>query len=236
MTAANLKHRLLRLLHIENPGSSPDYIAQDVTEAVNAAYQVLWTTVPRNERSHYTRTISSITLVPGTWQYDLATTQGVFTPVYLDLGYKILAPANSKNEVLNYYRNQGLSESVTGRPDIYYCERIAQNADSATKTTLLLAPTPAAAESLHVEVEKIAPRFTTAEFCADSPPSLQIPHDYAESILLPVALHFAARSHWFNRPELLPVLKQDAEAALIRAGATDTNVLSAEKGETPSDT
>ena len=225
MTANDLKQRMLRILGYTTTGTAPDAAVDDVTQAVNQAYQILWFNVPINQRTHYTRRIDQISLTAGTNSYQLAEdVQSVLPPVRLTQDDRTVLPASHKSEVINYgfVTGRTVSDTSNNRPETYYTERVAQNQDDGTRIRLLLAPTPATAETLDVEVEISAPEFSAADFCSETPPSLRIPHDYAESLLFPVAAYLlAGRSTYFNQQEKLQTLQADYQRALASVGASD---------------
>lgn len=233
MTPADLKHRLLRLLRVESPGTAPSYIQDDVTIAVNAAYQTLWLDVPETRRSHYTRRIDTVALTAGTHEYVLDDdVANVLGPIYRVTDSEPLMPLASKHDFLNYGPiAKGLAQAPNGPPEAYYLDRRSTTADAGTETRLFIAPTPAADVSIEMEVEIRCPRFATADFCADVPPKLQIPQEYVESTLLPVATWYAAGSHWFTDRDgaLTQRLQSEATRALARMGVTDPQQFGAEK-------
>lgn len=239
MTAAELKHRLLRVVSVEIPGNAPSYVEDAVTNAVNHAYQVLWTDVPRERRAAYTRRIDEVSLVAGTDTYQLGSdVQAVLNPVRLKTDQRTVRAAETKYEVTNYGFISGslTADSSNTRPEIYFTESIYQNADDAQRIRVIVAPTPATDETLEIEVEVQAPEFSTADFCAGSPPALRIPNDYVESILLPIAAyHLATQSNWFSNPDKLPAIEQEYGRALVRAGINPPPTIAVATGRSETD-
>lgn len=239
MTAKDLKLRLLRLLGYDDPGTATVAAQDDVTQAVNQAYQLLWNDVPVSSRTHYTRRIDQVALTAGEKSYLLASdVQNVLPPVRLVQGDRALMPAEHKSEVLSYGLLQGstLPDTTNTRPEVYFLERIAQSQDDGTRSRLLVAPTPSTAETMEVEVETQAPSFTTADFCSGTPPALQIPHAYAESLLFPVAAGLlAGRSTHFYRNDLMPTIQADYQRALQSVGLSDPLPTAAENAQKPGD-
>ena len=230
MTAKELFQRLLRAVDMEFPGVTPSYIQDDIAIAVNQAYQVLYLDVPREYRCHYTRDFTTVNLLAGQGSYSLAGTQGLLSPVYYASDSKVLAGTANKYEILNYHNLIGnaCATQIDARPQVYYLERSASVLDDSTTLTLYVAPTPIAAEVLNLEVERMAPSFTAADFCATTPPPLRMPHDYIESLLLPVATYMVARSAWFDNEEKIEMYREDYQRTLIRAGASDPQNLAAD--------
>lgn len=223
MTPAQLKHRLLRLLHVEQPGSAPAYVQDDVTQAINTAYQILWTAVPQDRRSHYTRRADTVTLASGDTSALMAEdVAGILGPIRRQADKKQLLPLTHESEYLNWTHLAGSgSGSADGKPRAYWIQRTFQAADDATQIRIFVAPTPTASTTLEIPVEMQAPRFETADFCADPQPTLRIPHAYIESLLLPVALYYASASAWFTKTDMLPRIESDAQRALAQIGVTD---------------
>tara|TARA_R110000772_G_scaffold143235_1_gene252758 strand:- start:27819 stop:28541 length:723 start_codon:yes stop_codon:yes gene_type:complete len=240
MTATELKDRLLRIISYDRPASAPTSAKDDVTLAVNHAFQVLWTDVPREYRTHYTKRVDTVPLVAGTNSYELASdVQGVMPPISFLTDRSPLHAATYLSEVVQYGFIRGTTSTSTNnaRPSIYYLERLGQVASDGTRINLLVAPTPVVAESLLVNVEITAPRFVVADFCSDSPPPLQMPHEYAESLLLPIASYLlAARSQRTSLTANIEALQADYSAALRRAGATDPTATATVSDRTNDDT
>lgn len=245
MTAADLKHRLLRVIWQNSPGGAPAQAQDDVTHAVNQAYQFLWTMPPKEFRTHYTRRIDTVALVIGTSSYELGDdVQSVLPGVRLVSDHRLVRAATSKSEVQNYGFLRG---STTGsvdnaRPEIYYCETLAENNDDATTVTLMLAPTPAAVENMAVEVEALAPVFTTEDFCDETPPKLRMPHNYAETLLYPIAAWFlASQSTYFagGQPQSagrMAAIQAGYEQALQAVGMTVPDSTSVKEAHHTGDT
>lgn len=230
MTAKELKHRLLRLIRQDYPGTEPAYLGDDVTQAVNWAYQVLWSQVPEEKRSHYTRRIDTISLAAGSREYSLAAdVQDVIGPLYRVTDESPLMPLRHKSDLFGYgARVKGEASLSNGPVEAFYVERLHQTEDNATRIKLWVAPTPTAAVNVRVEVEIQAPRFTREDFCSVSPPKLQMPHAYVESLLLPVAGRYMMLSSHFNNPALGEQLEKEAQRALAAVGVTDPQVALAE--------
>ena len=230
MTAKDLKHRLLRIIRQDHPGTEPSYLGDDVTQAVNWAYQVLWSQVPEDRRSHYTRRLDTISLVAGTREYALAEdVQDVIGPVYRITDESPLMPLRHKTDVLTYAARVKETRTLDNGPvEAFYIERLNQLADDATRIKLWVAPIPVAAVNLRAEVETQAPRFERDDFCSATPPKLQIPHAYVESLLLPVAARYMMLSNRFNNAALGEQLEKEATRALAAVGVTDPQVALAE--------
>jgi hypothetical protein len=239
MTTAELKRRLLRVVGIENPGSAPDFLVDAVVNAVNHAFQVLWSDVPRDRRSHYTRREDTVTLSAGSSEIVLAPeVQNVLPPVRALPQKKPLMPLGHKSEIENYgmLRGGANGETTNGTPVVYYVDAVHQSASNATRTTLAVAPTPAIDTDILIDVELRAPSFVSGDFCGVSTPALPIPNDYAESVLLPIAtFHIATQSTYFKRPEAMPAIQGEYDKALLRAGISDPTTTAPQANRRPSD-
>ena len=239
MTLNQLSKRLLRVINHTTTGSAPENAWDDVVQAINWAYQFLWTRIPVEKRTHYTRRFDEVELIAGTNTYTLSSdVQGVLNPAYLASGNQQVSAATHKSTVLNFGLAIGnkATDVTNGRPEVYYVNSSGQSQDDGTKIELIVAPTPAAAETLKIEVEVEAPEVVRADLCSETPPALRIPNDYAESLLYPVAAHhIATHSTHFNRPERLAGIDQDYQAALALAGVTDPSQTAVKNSHHPGD-
>lgn len=239
MTASELKHRLLRVVGVSIPASAPAYIVDDVVQAVNHAYQVLWQDVPRERRAAYTRRIEQTTIPLGQNSVTLdKAIQSVLPPVrVLPLSTPLMV-ANHKTEVENHglIIGNATGETTNSVPVVYYLDRLHQEKSDAILLRVIVAPTPSVETEITFEAEVYAPSFSAEQFCSATPPPLRIPHDYAESVLYPIAaFHLATQSQWFTKPESLPGIEAEYERAKLRAGISDPATTAATSSTKPAD-
>jgi len=231
MTAPELKKAVLR--RIGFVGAAPTVVVDDFVVAFNQAIQQLRSDLPQEARLHFTRDTESVTMVPGTYSYDLPdTVRAVVSPARLTSDNRQLHPVATEFEILNFAALHGGSASVS-RPLVYLVHTVKQDEVDATKIQIWVAPTPTASDTLRVEVERELDIFENEDFCADSAATIPMPHQYVESILVPMVAYNMSRSLWFDKKDLLPVLEADHIVALRRAGLTDPRIPSVTNSAVP---
>ena len=202
---------------MDNGGNAPAYIQQEVPQAVNSALQVMWLDVPRERRSHYTRTITELDVDAGIDNYIIPKTQGILSPVWHKDDKCPLTPLTTKYEALAFTALD--DRAAHGRPFAYFAERTATQ--DGTQINIMLQPVPIEDETIVLEVETMAPSYDLEDFCCESCPVIPLPMQYIESLLLPLANYYMARSSWFDNHQLFQAIERDYQRALMRAGATD---------------
>jgi len=226
MNGNDLLNDLLRKLYIEDPTALAGVILtglqNDCVDAINRAFQTIWT-APYDffRKKHFDFNTAS-----GTQEYTLdQALQEIIGPVKVNGGTPHLRPIKDRGDFDNYAtRFQGsLTNAVANaQPVAYYLERLWQDGADSTVVKMLFTPTPDTAYSIDFEGSTEAPSFTLAELQAE--PDLPIPHNYVESILLPVARLFVARSHYFmadQRPGEIQAMQQDFIVAMGQLGDSD---------------
>lgn len=230
MNGNDLLNDLLRKLYIEDPaglsGTILTGLQADCVDAINRALQTLWT-APFDffRRRHF-----QFNTVSGTQEYDLEAATGlalqeVLGPVKINGATPHLRPVRDRGDFDNYATRflSSLTNTVANaRPVAYYLERLFQNAADGVQCKMLFTPTPDDAYSVDFEGSVEAPTYTLAQLQAE--PDIPIPHSYVESVLLPVARLFVARSHYFmadQRQAELQNLQQDFMVAMRQLGDTD---------------
>jgi hypothetical protein len=237
---AFLKALLRRVNVTGDPTTYDSYYFSEVTDATNAAFQIMWTDIPRANRLHYSRSTISVSLLDGTNKYTLPdNVQSVLANPFMASDNVPLQPVTYLSDIHGFDALTASSKTTLSRPIVYYDEAEGiDDAAEATQINLWVAPTPDTDETLTVRVELEAPRIEVDAFCADPSPVLPIPHKYVESTLLPIAAYQLALST--NRIKLLdvqmiPKLQEAANNALRRAGVTIPTVAAAANSTRPSD-
>lgn len=239
MTPEEFVRACLRQLGVTADGDLRTYIKEDIANRTNQAFQFLWNWIPRERRTHYTKGEITVALVAGVRKYDLPnSSQSLLAPVRYTTDDVELSPVNTKWDILNFDKTNPDLASNT-RPLAYFIDRVnAGSADAvqneAIKSILYVAPAPVTGENLSLDIETEAPHIEYTDFCAVDAPQLPMPHQYVESILLPVTAWFCTRSFYFNQLDKTELFKADFETALQMAGATDTQIATLLNREVPS--
>lgn len=226
MNSLELKQDLLRKLYIEDSsaltGVILDGLEADVVTAINESFQSLWTA----PFDHFRRKHFTFPTVIGTSAYTLdQTVQDVLGPVKANDATPHLRPIKDRGDFDNYatrFKKALTNSSSNARPEAYFLERLFRDAADSALIKMLLTPAPDAVYTIDMEASTEAPSFTLAEI--DSAVALPIPHQYVETVLLPIARMNVTRSHYFladERPTELQKMEQDFIAARKQIGDTD---------------
>lgn len=237
MDGKQLRDDLLRKLYLQDAASAPLEIKDDVTTAINRAFQDIWTQAP----DHFRRQKLTLTTVAAQDSYGLPqNVQEILGPVRIDRAF--LALITNKGDILAFNtRFQGdlTVGSGSGQPQAYFLERLFQSHTVEDNTTInmILAPTPDQAYTVEYECSTEAPIFERTDWCDTPAPVLPIPHKYVESILAPIARFFLMDSHYFTDFERSAMFKDGYLRALRTLGVSDPQVppLANPKIERPND-
>ncbi len=82
--------------------------------------------------------------------------------------------------------------------------------------TLMVTPAPADDVTILADVILEPPRYDWSDVVQGTP--LNLPHRYAETLLIPLVRDWATSHELFAEPELLPQIKQQAEMARLVLG------------------
>lgn len=96
-------------------------------------------------------------------------------------------------------------------PRAYHVVAAHESTGDNVSLTLLLAPTPDENLDVKADVIREAPRYLWADVQAGT--ALQLPHRYAESLLVPLVRDWATSHEWFTNKELLPQIQAQANTA-----------------------
>ena len=244
MTLKEIRDNALRMLWLENPSTAPDYIFEDVTTAINAAFQLLWQT-PKD----YFRKQEITVTVPDAGHVVLDNSiQEVIGPVWVAAEndrevHRILDQSDWNQLYQRYFGKSTEGEAITAgvaRVSYYFLRERAQVGEDNVNLRLDVKPPPASGATVSVTLlASTQPQVkTVAEIqTLDGTETVGMPHKYVETILLPVVRMMATRSHFFWEKDKLPLIQQDAAQALAMLGLSDpemgTNSAFAERAMAP---
>ena len=202
------------------PGNSaaPEIMRRRIFNDLNSAMQLLWSKGHRF-LDFYTRKEITAVIQAGTNNASLPDdVQSVIGPVRN--GQTLLRPISSRGEFDAYHSIYG--DSITpleaGNPQAYFIEALRPDS-GADATTLKIYVVPGAPASssvtLTLAVAMKAPTFTTSDYATGNI-NIPIPHNYAETLLLPIARYLACSSLFFadKSKQREPQLKAEYDRAL----------------------
>ena len=213
MTLAELKADILRVIYVERIETAPDYILEAVKSAINEAYQWIWL----SPETYFREVETVINVASGVSKTTLSDVVEVAGP--LMQGDRQLVALGNEGENTMAPKLYVGADGV-GRPRYYYVRRNRQDTASAVSVVLEVHPVPDANYEVLANLIPAAPSFTYAEILT-STADLQIPHEYAETLLQPIARKCITRCHWFQNTEILPLIEADYKVALAALRLAD---------------
>lgn len=203
---------------IPNNASAPEIMRRRIFNDLNSALQLIWTKGHRL-LDYYTRRSVTATITANQNSVVLDdSVEAVLGPVKRVSDGVGLRPIRTRGEYDSFASiYAGSLTALTGAPpQAYFAEEKRPSPDQAdaTKITLFVVPTPTANTDLSVEASIRAPAFTTADYSSGTP--IPIPHNYAETLLLPIARYLSSSSLFFadKSKQREPLLKAEYERAL----------------------
>lgn len=183
MQLDELNDALLRHLWLPAAANAPADAKADVKDAVNAAFQEIWSA----PADFYRKSESTFATVAATATYALPSgLQQVLSPVRIGTAYLRLLTSRSDGDHYGA-RFLGTTDPITaGQPTAYFIERLrASTGPDLAEVTMRLYPTPDDVYTVTYNRVMECPSYTLAQLLTTA--SVDFPHQYVESILLPVA-------------------------------------------------
>ena len=202
---------------IPNNASAPEIMRRRIFNDLNSALQLIWAKGHRL-LDYYTRQTITATVLANTNSIVLSdSVEAVLGPVKRADGIG-LRPIRSRGEYDSFASiYAGSLTALTGAPpQAYFTDEKRPDPDTsdATKITLLVVPSPTTNTALSVEVSIKAPAFTTTDYA--NAVVIPMPHNYAETLLLPIARYLSSSSLFFadKSKQREPLLKAEYDRAL----------------------
>jgi len=223
MTVTAAIDSMYEVFGIPNNSAAPEIMRRRIFNDLNSSMQLLWTK-GHKLLDYYTRRELQVS-IPSAGSATLPSdVQSVLDPV--TLSGTVLRPLATKGEFINYsfvFRG-ALTPLPAGTPEAYYISALRSDpvntVEPADATTLVMfvTPSPTSTVSITAPVALRAPAFTTTDYTNQTP--IPIPHDYAETILLPIARYVVCSSLFFadKAKQREPLLKAEYERALQTLG------------------
>jgi hypothetical protein len=203
---------------IPNNASAPEIMRRRIFNDLNSALQLIWSKGHRL-LDYYTRQTITATITANSNNVVLSdSVSAVLGPVKRVSDGLGLRPIRTRGEYDSFASiYAGSLTALTGAPpQAYFADQERPSPDSAdsTKITLFVVPSPTASTSLSIEVSLKAPAFTTADYASST--AIPIPHNYAETLLLPIARYLSSSSLFFadKSKQREPLLKAEYDRAL----------------------
>lgn len=200
---------------VPNNAAAPDIMRRRIFNDLNSSLQLLWTKGHRL-LDYYTRSEITITIPSGSNNVSLPdSVQSVLGPVRRSDGI-ILRPISSRGEYENYHAIYlgSVAASAPGTPQAYFIEAGTNTGPDASLLTLFIVPRPLTNIDIKAGVSLNAPSFTIANYT--TPTEIPIPHNYAETLLLPIARYLVCSSLFFadKSKQREPLLKAEYDRAM----------------------
>ena len=202
---------------IPNNASAPEIMRRRIFNDLNSALQLIWAKGHRL-LDYYTRQTITATITANSNNVVLNdSVSAVLGPVKRADGIG-LRPIRSRGEYDSFASiYAGSLTALTGAPpQAYFTDEKRHDPDAAdaTKITLLVVPSPTTNTSLSLEVSIKAPAFTTNDYTNST--VIPMPHNYAETLLLPIARYLSSSSLFFadKSKQREPLLKAEYDRAL----------------------
>ncbi len=218
LTINQTRDDLLSKLSIPDASLADVQALNDCWQAMNSALQVLQTA----GEYFFTRTKESFPFSAGTAVYALPQdVQNVIGPARWNdqIPLRALASRGELDQFDRIFLGSSSYGVALGVPMAYFVEEVrAGNAGDIVQTNIYLAPAPALAGSLNIDVVLDTPMYSLASF---TPGTALIPvaQNYTESVFLPIARMFITRSAFWSRPDIVPSLQADYDRAVAHLSA-----------------
>lgn len=203
---------------IPNNASAPEIMRRRIFNDLNSALQLIWAKGHRL-LDYYTRQTITATITANSNNVVLSdSVSAVLGPVNRVSDKVGLRPIRTRGEYDSFASiYAGSLTALTGAPpQAYFADQERPTPDSAdsTKITLFVVPSPTTNTSLSLEVSIKAPAFTTNDYTNST--VIPMPHNYAETLLLPIARYLSSSSLFFadKSKQREPLLKAEYDRAL----------------------
>ncbi|MDR1191263.1 MAG: hypothetical protein LBK60_06320 [Verrucomicrobiales bacterium] len=222
LTVSEVVNEILLLWGVEDPGMSVEVLRTRAVRDLNAATQLLWSRAERLD--YFNRVTLTVSFPAGVNAVTLPQNiQQVLGPARLADNAQPLTLLSRRADYDGYgVLYLGLTDNGVpdGVPAAWFVERHNQPEPDNAKVTLLVTPAPLTVTAVLLDVADECPRYRWADYCAGT--AVQIPHQYVESILLPVCRHSAMTCQYFTQLDRKDAIEADYQSALTVLGLVDT--------------
>ena len=219
MSLCQVVHELYMLWGIDCPKNAPKFAVRRALNDVNAALQMVWNQA--ENRSYWTNETITLTLTDGQNTLNLDDSiQNVVGPCRLASSHRALTPIGSINELENF-ADLYLDGAALATPIAYHIERLSQSGPDPARCIFHVTPTVQGANvNLLLDIVREAPRFTVEDL--DTCPLIPIPHQYVETLLLPIARYRASGFVMlFTAKDQTDQINREYQEARVELGLAD---------------
>lgn len=198
--------------------SAPNYAIDRAISDLNSAMQLIWNNA--EDRDYWTNETLTITLSDGESSFGLPDDiQNVKGPCRIEETRQPLTHTGTLSD-LESFADLYLDGEISDVPLAYHIERAAQSGDDPAGLTFHVNQAIDGDDvAFLLDVVKEAPRYTVADLSAC--PVVPIPHQYVESLLLPVARQRASTFYLFRNEEARESIEREYLQARIALGLAD---------------
>lgn len=208
--------------------SAPRYALERAITDINTALQLVWNNA--DGRDYWSNETLTITLADGESSFTLPDdVQNVTGPCRRQDDHQPLTPVRTIGE-LETFADIYLEGASLPDPVAYHVERLKQSADDPAKCVLHVTPAVSGdSVSFLLEVVKECPRYTVDNLT--SCPLVPIPHQYAETLLIPIIRYQASSYYLFAATDATQkeTIDREYQQARISLGLADPNPAKAAK-------
>lgn len=231
MSVCDVLGDIISLWGVHCRKNAPSFVIARALADINAAVQTVWNQA--DERSYWSASTVSITLKHGTdtavdaWTLETTSVnsvtlsddiQNVVGPCRIASTKRPLVPLDTIGE-LESFADFYLDGETATEPLAYHIDRSNQAGEEPVKCVFRCTPDATAEITLHLDVVMQPPRYTTDDLL--SCPLFQIPHQYVETLLLPIARYRASSFEMFVAKDQKESIDRDYLMAMNALGLAD---------------
>lgn len=219
-TLCDLVKESLSLWGFLCPSNAPQYALDRAITDINTALQMVWNNA--DGKDYWSQEEITIPLANGEDSYTLSdSVQNVVGPCRRTDNKRPLTPVATIGE-LETFVDLYLNGEVTDEPIAYHVERMKQSAVDPAKCVFRVAP-PVFGDTLNftLEIIKECPRYTVGDLA--SCPLVPIPHQYAETLLIPIIRYHASSYFLFSSNDQKETIDREYVQARASLGLADPN-------------
>jgi hypothetical protein len=198
--------------------NSPTFALDRAINDINTALQLVWNNA--EGRDYWSNSTLTLQFDDGDSSYDLDdSVQNVVGPCRISTSKRVLAPIRTISEYEEFSSIYTDGETETN-PIAYFIDRLNQAGGDPAKCVLMVTPPVSGASiSLLLDVVLEAPRFDVNDL--STCPIIPIPHNYIETLLLPIARYQAAAYYLFRQPDQKESIERAYQQAIVSLGLSN---------------
>jgi hypothetical protein len=201
--------------------TAPRYAVDRAITDINSALQLVWNNA--DERDYWTNETVTLTFDDGESEAGLPDeVQNVVGTCRRADTNRPLTPVGTVGE-LESFADLYLDGETLTEPVAYHIERTKQSGVDPARCVLHITPAAVGEVEIKVEVVKEAPRYTMDDL--GDCPLVPIPHQYAETLLIPIIRYNASSYYLFKAldPAQKETIDREYQQAMISLGLADPN-------------